>query len=177
MVDFFQAVAQAFWIVAPAYAANAFPPLVGGKRPLDFGKRLGKNRIFGDGKTWEGTFFGIVFGVFFGILQIVVQSRSDVPTEFSFLMKMNLTLVVLIAVGAIIGDIIGAFIKRRLGIPRGAPLLPLDQLDFLMGAIVFASFVTTMWLESIIFLFIVTPLIHWLANLIGYRYRVKREPW
>ncbi|MEM5870469.1 MAG: CDP-archaeol synthase, partial [Candidatus Aenigmatarchaeota archaeon] len=36
---------KAFWFILPAYGANAFPPLMKGKRPIDFGKKLGKERI------------------------------------------------------------------------------------------------------------------------------------
>ena len=42
---------EAFWLVLPAYAANGLVPLFKGKHPIDGGRRLVKNRIFGDGKT------------------------------------------------------------------------------------------------------------------------------
>jgi len=41
---------QAFWFIAPAYAANAFPPLVRGKKPIDRGKKFFGNRLLGNGK-------------------------------------------------------------------------------------------------------------------------------
>ena len=59
----------AIWYLLPAYAANAFPPLAKGKIPLDFGKFLGKERILGDGKTFEGTTLGLIAGLATGFVQ------------------------------------------------------------------------------------------------------------
>jgi len=35
-----------------------------------------------------------------------------------------------------LGDMLGAFIKRRLSIPRGGRAIGLDQLDFILGSTV-----------------------------------------
>jgi CDP-2,3-bis-(O-geranylgeranyl)-sn-glycerol synthase len=40
--------------------------------------------------------------------------------------------------GAIFGDLIESFIKRRLKIPSGAPFTPRDQTDYIVGMIVFS---------------------------------------
>lgn len=169
-------IAQAFWIIAPAYAANAFPPLVNGRHALDFGKNIRKNRILGDGKTFEGTFAGIAFGAFIGILQIIFQNNYQIPAEIG-LVQMTIPLVLILSMGAIIGDIIGAFIKRRLGIPRGALAPFLDQLDFLVASMLFASILVQVRIDIAIFLIIITPVVHWIANLIGYTFKVKKTPW
>ncbi len=167
---------QAFWLIAPAYAANAFPPLLKGRKPLDFGRIFFKHRILGDGKTFEGTMAGILFGVFIGSIQIFWQGY--IPNEWGLnLIKMTFLLVMLLSVGAVFGDIVGAFIKRRLGIPRGnsAPLL--DQLDFIFGAVLLSGLVINVDFYIILTLIILTPPIHLIANLIGYAARVKRTPW
>ena len=165
---------QAFWFIAPAYAANAFPPLVKGKRPLDFSRKLRHNRILGNGKTLEGTTTGIVFGMFIGSIQILGQ--GSIPPELG-LTEMTLPLIFLLSAGALFGDIIGAFIKRRFGIPRGSPAPLLDQLDFLAFALIFSSFIIAINMYHIIILIFLTPIIHWIANLIGYYTKVKKTPW
>ena len=168
--------AQAFWLVAPAYAANAFPPLVHGRHALDLGRKLGKQRLLGDGKTFEGTLAGIFFGMFIGFLQII--SQGYIPTELGLgLATMTLPLITLLSTGAVVGDIAGAFIKRRLGIARGYPAFPLDQLDFLIAALVFAGFLTGINIYVIVILVVLTPIIHRIANMIGYFFKVKRTPW
>jgi CDP-2,3-bis-(O-geranylgeranyl)-sn-glycerol synthase len=166
---------QAFWFIAPAYAANAFPPLLKGKHPLDFGKNLGKYRILGDGKTIEGSIGGIVFGMFIGLIEIYCI-YPFVPTEFS-LPKLSLIIVFLLSTGAILGDIFVSFIKRRFGIKRGASLPILDQLDFLLGALVLSSLVVRHDIAIVFILIIFTPLIHILANTLGYILRIKRVPY
>lgn len=173
MVDIVLVLAQAFWLIAPAYAANAFPPLMNGRRPLDFKRRLKTHRIFGDGKTIEGSIAGLLFGIFIGSLQIL--SQSYIP-EFG-LTKMAIPLVFLLSIGAIFGDILGSFIKRRLGVPRGNPVIFLDQLDFLVISLLFASFIINIDFYIILILIILTPPIHWIANLIGYLTKVKKTPW
>jgi len=170
---------QAFWFIAPAYAANAFPPLVKGKRPLDFGKYFGKYRLLGDGKTFEGSIAGIVFGVFIGLVLLYFQSDvQTVATQYGFVLPtLTIPLISLLSTGAIVGDITGAFIKRRFGIKRGNPAPLLDQLDFIFGSIGFASLMYVPSWEVILFLVVITPIIHWIANIIGYFSGVKRTPW
>jgi CDP-2,3-bis-(O-geranylgeranyl)-sn-glycerol synthase len=175
-MDILFIIAQAFWLIAPAYAANAFPPLVRGRRPLDFGKSLRMNRILGDGKTFEGTIVGIVFGTFIGILQIIFQSNYPIPAEIG-LVTLTIPIVLLLSAGAIVGDIVGAFIKRRLGMPRGALAPLLDQWDFLVVSLLLVSLLVVLSIDIIIFLLIITPIVHWVANLIGYTVKVKKTPW
>ena len=165
---------QALWFIAPAYASNAFPPLMKGKHPLDFGKNLFKNRILGDGKTFEGTIAGFVFGIIFGSFLIYIQ--DFIPVEYG-LVQFTLPVVVLLSGGALFGDILGAFIKRRFKIPRGDPAPLLDQLDFIVSAIILTSILYTPEAYIIIILIIITPVIHWIANIIGFYTGVKKTPW
>ena len=61
----------AFWIMVPAYVANAGAVPFGGGTPVDFGKCAKDGRRYlGDGKTWRGLIGGIVVGILFGLLQI-----------------------------------------------------------------------------------------------------------
>jgi len=170
---------QAFWLISIAYAANGFAPLMRGKKPLDARKKFGKYRLLGDGKTYEGTFGGMLFGIFIGLILIYFQSDiQKVSANYGFsLPVLNIYMIVLLSVGAIVGDIVGAFIKRRLGIKRGAPAPLLDQLDFITGALLFTSLIYVPSLEIIVFLYIATPIIHWLANILGYIIKVKQTPW
>ncbi len=174
MYEILALIAQAFWLIAPAYAANAFPPLLKGKRPVDCGKSLNGNRILGDGKTIEGTIGGILFGILIGSLQIL--GYNYIPKELG-LTVMTLLLAFVLSSGAISGDIIGSFLKRRLGIESGRPLFPVDQLDFLLFSLLLASFIASISMWVALILIILTPLIHKTANIIGYLIGVKKNPW
>lgn len=165
---------QALWFIAPAYVANGFPPMVRGRRSLDLGKKLGRHPVFGAGKTFEGTAGGILAGLLFGFLQISYQSQ--LPQELG-LAEMSLPLVFALSIGAIVGDLIGAFIKRRMGMKRGEPALFLDQLDFLLASVLLAGFFYVPSKEIILTLFILTPPAHWLTNYMAYRLKIKKTPW
>ena len=167
----FLLILQALWLIFPAYVANASPVVIRGKKVLDFGKKLGKQRILGDGKTFEGTIGGIAFGALTGVLQ--VYASDFVP----LIPKHSIPLIIALSTGAIIGDIIGAFIKRRLGIPRGEPALLLDQLDFLVMSLIFASIVMKLDFQMVIVLLIITPILHLSTNIFAYIMKMKSRPW
>lgn len=167
-------VLQALWFIAPAYAANAFPPLLKGTRPLDSGKKIGKNRLLGDGKTVEGTLGGIAFGIFFGFIQIYFQSM--IPQDFG-LATMTIPLIAALSIGAILGDMIDSFIKRRFGIKRGERITLVNRLDFIVGALILSyPFYKIGW-EHVAVLLILTPVIHKLSNILAFALNIKKVPY
>lgn len=172
------ALAQALWFVAPAWAANAFPPLVGGRIPLDLRATFHGKRIFGDSKTIEGTLGGLVFGLFIGWLQML--SQPEFPADaWSDLGLFELTpfLIVLIVLGALAGDIIGSAVKRRANLKPGTSFWPFDQLGFIIFALLFAAPLLVLPFGAIVVAVLLTLFVHWFGNLLGYAMRVKKVPW
>jgi CDP-2,3-bis-(O-geranylgeranyl)-sn-glycerol synthase len=178
-MDLILLLVQSFWFVAPAYAANAFPPLMRGKRPIDGGRNFRGKRLFGDGKTIEGTIGGIVFGIFIGLIQLYFQPMipSVIDGVVLNLPVLTIPIVVLLSIGALCGDIFGSFIKRRSGIKRGGSAPLLDQLGFLIFAFIFVSLAYSIDLYVVVVLIILTPIIHLIANIIGYFAKLKHQPW
>lgn len=172
-MDIFLLLLQAFWFIAPAYAANGFPPLMRGQIPLDKKKTFRGRRLFGDGKTLEGLIGGIVFGVSIGSLQIYGQAYLP-PLGLA---EMTFPIIFLLSTGTMTGDLLGSFVKRRMGMKRGQSALLLDQLGFLIVALAFTSVVYALSLDKIIVLILLTPIIHWFSNILGYWIKVKRNPW
>lgn len=170
----FYLILQALWFIWPAYCANAFPPLMKGKRPLDFNKNFGKTRFLGDSKTIEGTIGGILFGVAIGLVQMKIYGY--IPKDLDFF-EFTIPIIVLLSAGALSGDIIGSFIKRRLVMKPGDPAFLLDQLGFLIMALVFAGFIYMPQVLTIIILLIITPVVHVGANILGYFLKLKKHPW
>jgi len=163
---------NSFWLIIPAYCANFFPVLLKGKHPIDFGKKfIDGFRLFGDGKTIEGFFGGIFFGIFIGLLLIYLQ--PFIQQFYTLQFQHNLLTVFLLTTGAISGDIIGSFVKRRFGIERGEPAPLLDQLDFLVFSLVLVSIVRNLDLYFVVFLVIITPIIHYSANLCAFLLKLK----
>jgi len=160
-----------FAYAIPMYFANATPIVFNGKRPLDFGKKIGKQRIFGDGKTIIGTFAGIGGGMVAGIVFLFFYPQIEllVPQYFIFATALS--------VGAISGDLVKSFIKRRLGIASGSHWLLFDQLDFVIGGLLLSLIVRVPEIEVAAFLLLATVLIHLASNFAAFKMKLKKVPW
>ncbi len=195
----YEIILQSLWLILPAYIANGCAALLGGGIPIDFGKNYkdGK-RIFGDGKTWRGLILGILFGKNGGF------SLSNVaiiltPTDYNFISfeKLDFTgfpimipIIFSISFGALFGDIVESFFKRRFSIERGKDWIPFDQVDFILG-VLFLVFIVSSLLQAakltegnwffntfsvwhIVFLLFVTPFFHVLGNFLNNKRRVSK---
>ncbi len=119
-----ETILKAIFIYFPAMASNGAPVFVKRGKPIDLGRMfIDGKRILGDGKTFEGLAVGMIFGTGVGA---IYSAALDNPYFVPYAAASSL--------GALLGDIVGAFIKRRLGIPRGAPAPLLDQLSFFIFA-------------------------------------------
>jgi CDP-2,3-bis-(O-geranylgeranyl)-sn-glycerol synthase len=84
---------------------------------------------------------------------------------------------VLSPLGALLGDLGGAFLKRRLDIAPGGLLPVVDQVDFVVGAIVFSLPLAIITLDLAVTMLIITPPIHLLTNFLAYKLKLKSNPW
>jgi len=156
--------AYSIYFMLPAYLSNVSALTFGGGTPLDLGRSLKDGRrILGDGVTWRGTIIGPIVGTTIGTLQGIVAG------DIIFGATLGLSL----GGGAIIGDACGSFIKRRIKIERGRPAPIMDQLDFAVGALVFASLVVNIPFNMIILIIIITVFFHLGANIIAYLLGMK----
>ncbi|MFC7224551.1 CDP-2,3-bis-(O-geranylgeranyl)-sn-glycerol synthase [Halalkalicoccus sp. GCM10025322] len=174
--------AIAVWVMLPAYVPNNAAVLAGGGRPIDGGRTLGDRRILGDGKTWRGTILGTLVGVALAYLLNLLR-----PTVVSFLgisfPVFPLAVMIALPLGAMLGDIVASFLKRRMGRKRGAALPGLDQLDFAVVALALSAAVAPGWFLSVftvgllIVILVVTPILHVVTNVLAYLFGLKHEPW
>ena len=84
---------------------------------------------------------------------------------------------VLASAGALLGDLGGAFVKRRMQIKPGQPLPGVDQLDFVLGAVLAVSLIYIPAPGTLLILFCVTPPIHLFANIGAYKLGLKSNYW
>jgi len=158
---------EALKFIFPAYCANAVPVITGGGLPLDFGKKfLDGKPIFGKNKTFRGFFSGLAVGTAVGFVESVF---FDYPLAFGLLLSL----------GALFGDLTAAFAKRRLGLSPGDLLPVVDQVNFVIGAILFSLPIclhTLSW-ELLAAVLIVTPPLHLLTNFVAYKLGLKSNPW
>jgi len=191
-----EAVPQALWFFLPAFVANPMAVVFGGGAPIDLGRTLRDGeRLFGDGKTWRGLVGGTLAGGLLGlVLTLPVNALLNVPRNelgaaqvWSFGSPDEAFLAsALLAFGALLGDLGGAFVKRRLRKPRGAKAPGLDQYDFVVGALLL-SLALPAWsvprffegdgLLGLVAIILITPALHRAVNILGYRMGRKHEPW
>ncbi len=156
---------EALKFIFPAYCANAVPVIAGGGKPIDFGKNFvdGK-RVFGKNKTCWGFFFGLAVGIAVGLVEC---SLFGYPFLFS----------VLSPLGALLGDLAAAFLKRRLGIAPGGLFPIVDQVDFVVGALLFSLPLAIVSWELAVAVIVITPPIHLVTNFVAYKLKLKKNPW
>ena len=170
----------ACWIMLPAWLPNPIAALFGGGRPIDGGRVLRDGfRVLGNGKTWRGFAAGVLAGLAIGAVEIAIQGY---PLPVSLPLQTPLSVLAL-SVGALLGDMTKSFFKRRLGKDRGAAWPVVDQFDLVVGAFVLLALVDIGWIAAnitlpvLVFIVILTPLLHRAMNLIGYAAGIKEEPW
>jgi CDP-2,3-bis-(O-geranylgeranyl)-sn-glycerol synthase len=164
-MDIAALVIAALEFIFPAYCANAAPVLGGGGKPMDFGKNFSDGkRIFGTNKTFRGFFVGLVIGATVGIMDCVA---FGFPWLFAILTPL----------GALLGDLVGAFLKRRLDIAPGGLLPIVDQIDFVVGALVLSLPLMVINWETAVTVLLLTPPIHLFTNFLAYKLKLKKHPW
>lgn len=158
----------AVWFILPAYFASISPVWfkLRGKTPLDLGKTFRGKPIFGPSKTVKGFIGGALCGALLGAIQ-----------QFAFGKQEGLLLGALLGLGAMTGDAVKSFFKRQRGIPPGKSWFPFDQLDFVLGALLFAAIIATPTLIGLAVIFALTPILHVLSNIIDYRIGLKEVPY
>lgn len=157
-------------VALPCYVANATPVVIARllrrTHPLDLGARfLDGRRVFGDSKSIEGFLSGFTAGFFAGYL---LSLRGLLSVKEGAVLSF----------GAMLGDVLGSFVKRRLGLEPGAPAPLLDQLSFLVAALALYRLVIGFIETTVtIVLILLTPPIHLATNIIAYKLKLKGRPW
>jgi CDP-2,3-bis-(O-geranylgeranyl)-sn-glycerol synthase len=168
------------YFLLPAYISNSGGLIFGGGKPLDLGKTDSKGiRWIGDGVTWRGLIGGTLLGTLAGAIQgyfgpaLLNLFGEYITTPIAVGLLNGITIGFLLAFGALVGDALGSFLKRRLGINRGQPAPILDQIDFLIVALLFSSLVVKFDLGFIIISIVLTLIIHLIANTGAYVLGIK----
>jgi len=125
----------------PAMLKNALAKIA---TPVDLGRKWRGVEIFGKNKTWRGIVVGAIAGILTAGLQAALFFNFNFFRMNTIVDYGNVNFILfgfLMGVGALSGDLVKSFIKRRLGKPSGKPWFPWDQLDWIAGAMALSSIV------------------------------------
>lgn len=168
------------YFILPAYFSNGSGLVFGGGTPVDFGKSdKNGNRWIGDGVTWRGLIAGTLVGTITGAIQgyfgpqLIQAFGQFIITPIATDLYSGIIIGFLLGFGALLGDAIGSFLKRRLGIGRGKPAPILDQLDFIIVALIMVSLVVELNWICIILALVLTLFFHLVTNTGAYLLGLK----
>jgi len=170
----------------PGFLANSsasvfskIKPFSNWKTPIDLGMTLGGKRILGDHKTIRGFVIGIVFAVFGGYLQFFLIKAGYLETKFSVYnsLKSIILLSFLLGLGALTGDCIKSFFKRRQNIKPGRLWIPLDWMDYFFGAVICSRWYFNPGIKTYLILFPVCLSASCITNIKDFRNKNQSASW
>ena len=150
-------------------------------KPVDFNRKFFDNQaIFGSHKTWRGVIISIVLGVITALIQKWFY-QANIFRELSGVFdyeNINIWLFgFLISAGAVFGDLLFAFVKRRLRLTPGAMCIPFDQINYVIGSYLFLTPFFKIDIKIWGVLIVLTPFLHLLINRVGYLLGIHRNKW
>lgn len=171
-----QILIDAFWFFLPAGIANMSPVLVNRlpilrdwKTPIDLGKKVDGHRVLGDNKTWRGLAFGSFMGGVTGGLVYLVRHDGD-------WIVLAILIGAAMGLGALVGDAVESFFKRRRGIKPGNAWFPFDQIDYIIGGLIFVAPVGLLTPDLVAGVFLLYFVLHLVTSYVGYLVGLKDKP-
>ncbi len=177
---------ESIYFVFPAYFANMAPVIAKKMKflnslniPLDHGRRFMNKPLLGKHKTYRGLLLGVAFAIIAAALQKILYPypffRSISITDYHDFLIIGF----LLGIGAIIGDMIKSFFKRRLGILPGKRFVPFDQLDFIIGAYLalLLFYPRLLTIELFLYSVIASFFLHIIVNHAAYYIGIRKEKW
>ncbi len=177
------------WLSQPLVYANMLPVAFGrGGKPIDFGLVAPDGRpLLGPGKTWPGLFGGLFFAVMltFGLVVVAIAfERHELYDLWGLSFTAFIVHATTLAAGALLGDLLKSYLKRRRGLERGQAWPIIDQFDAVIGGFALTAMVDWPWFReafitrwsAVLFMFLVYYVVHRCVSFIGYRLGLKSAP-
>ncbi len=174
------------WLFLGAAASNVAPVLASRvpilktwQTPLDGGLIFRGKRLFGKNKTWRGLISGMVVATVILALQQFSAKTFEWNIEVNGLQFTELPTLLLgplLGLGPLVGDAIESFFKRQVGIAPGKSWFPFDQIDYIIGGIVFTWPIIPLTSLQYVWIFIIGFGGHLLISYLGYLVNLKDKP-
>lgn len=176
----------AFWFFLPAGLGNMAPIFAARvsllrhlDAPIDWGLQVGGHRLLGAHKTWRGLLSGIFVAIIALWLQQYLVStfgwlqRATTPLDYAALPTVWVGF--LLGIGALGGDAVKSFFKRRIGTAPGATWFPFDQIDYIVGASIATFAIVQLSPVVYVWAILLWPTIHIVSTAIGYWLGLKDQ--
>ncbi len=150
-------------LLASGMIANMVPVLV----RMRFWNASINEHLFGKNKTWRGFLSAILFGSL-SYYFISQTGAWGAPSP----LKQALAIGFLFSFGAILGDLVESYIKRKKGIPPGEAWIPWDQIDFVIGIIILTYPIYFYGMKEIIPMLLIGGFLSTLAHRFSYLVRL-----
>lgn len=173
------------WFILPAYVGNMAP--VFAKRifkdrfstPIDLNINFRKSPIAGKNKTYRG----VIAAIFLSTVVVLIQKSAYFDPYIQSISLINYSKInwllwgFLMGMGAMLGDFLKSVIKRRIGKKPGESWKPLDQIDFLVGALVLCSPLYLPPINIILGIFVLLPSMKIILDRLGYHLKIHDTKW
>lgn len=176
----------ALWFFLPAGIANVIPVIIAKvpglenwKAPVDFGWEFRGKPALGPHKTIRGLVFGTFAGFLIFAMQVQLFENYGWAREASGGLDysgLSLWLGVLLGFGALFGDMIKSFFKRQFNVVSGKSWFPFDQLDYIIGGLLFSSIIVVLEVKQYVLIIVIWFLLHLLTSYLGYLTKFKKDP-
>jgi CDP-2,3-bis-(O-geranylgeranyl)-sn-glycerol synthase len=133
-------------------------------------------KLFGTHKTWRGLIGGTILGTIIFLIQKILYNKG-IGLSLSLINYNNYSILLgfLLAFGALLGDLLESYIKRISKIKEGKPFFPWDQLDYIIGALILSFIIFIPSLTEIIFIIIISFLLHIIVHYLGYLLKIRKS--
>jgi len=166
------------WFFLPAGIANMTPVIfrfIPCNYPLDANKKFRGKPLLGANKTWRGLILGILSAIVFVWIQKLLYQPMQAYSLVDYSTVNVWLLGLMLGFGALFGDLVASFSKRQLKISPGQPWTPFDQLDWVVGAIIFSTPFITLSLKKTLVVIFIALILHPIVNLGGFLLRLKKK--
>ncbi|PIR87629.1 MAG: hypothetical protein COU10_03610 [Candidatus Harrisonbacteria bacterium CG10_big_fil_rev_8_21_14_0_10_45_28] len=165
---------NALYLLLPAAVANMAPVIFARipflAAPVDFNFMIGARRLFGANKTWRGLASGILAGAITAVIQnqfFNIDFFAN-PAIFGALLGLS----------ALLGDLLSSAIKRRLNIAPGQAFYIIDQINWVVPALIVLRGVGhPITLTISLLTILIFGLLHVVINQVAFRLNVRSNPW
>ena len=162
-------IAGLLYLMLPVYAANMAPPFIrfwrGWNPPIDR-RRLGVH------KTVLGFVVGVLAGTATAALQNALSWHGNL-VDYSAWPALGPAC----GFGAMAGDSLKSFFKRRRGIAPGVRWIPADQLDFVVGGLLALSFWIRLPWPDVLLILAVSFVGDIAVNQLAFRLGIRTTAW